>query len=302
MSTSGETSRLSPSSFQQCSSLSLRLQLSPSLKPAAGSISQDKGTGGPQVGDRHGGAATATCGTPLPKYPSHKYLSYPINRIFPIKFSGSFLKVDLNTLGRMIFITPLWNFSVLSSLTAIILGDFARPLLCPGCAISEFLISQPVKIKKEIDVHTGPINNTHDWIHADYSQEQYIAGMFHGSGVGCLSSPIPWGDMQPMLQPLSSLPGPGWGWSAGAWGIPTPCWGLLLGARKELRKGQQREGRGKGFLPLWWWTLTFKPFPTANTQNEPQQMQAEFTRAFSDIHAFNSCKYWTKWIKYCKLH
>lgn len=66
-STSGEMSRLSPSSFHQCSSLSLRILFSPSLKPAAGSISQDKGAWCPQVGDRHGGTATATCGTPLPQ-------------------------------------------------------------------------------------------------------------------------------------------------------------------------------------------------------------------------------------------
>lgn len=172
MSTSGETSKLPPSSFQQCSSLSLTLQFSPFLKPPEGSMSQDKGTGCPQMGDRHGGTATATCGTPLPKYPSHEYLSYPLHRIFPIRFSDPLLKEDLNTLGKMIFITPLWNFSVPFSLTAFILGDFARPLLCPGCAISQYLISQSVKIKKLINVHTEPINSTNDWIHewinADY--------------------------------------------------------------------------------------------------------------------------------------
>lgn len=131
MPTSGDTSRFSPSSFHQCSSLSLRLQSSPSLKPAAGSISQEKGTRCPQVGDRHEGTATATCEAPVLKQPNHRqeYVSYPLNRIFPIRFSGPFLRAD--TLGKMIFITPLWNFSTPSSLTAVILGGLARPLLCP---------------------------------------------------------------------------------------------------------------------------------------------------------------------------
>lgn len=238
MSISGETSRLSPSSFHQCSSLSLRLHFSPSLKPVAGLISQEKGTQCPQVGDRHGGTATAACGAPVLKYPSHteEYLSYPLQRIFPVRFSGPFLRADLNTLRKMIFIILWWIFSVASSLTVTILGDFVRPFLCPGCAISEHLISQSAKIKKEINVHRGPINNSHDWIPADYPLEQYIAGdvlwlrlwlsqLPHSLGLMC--SP-PCGHC-PLWMKLWDLH------------IPIPCWGLLLGARKG-----QRNGRGKG--------------------------------------------------------
>lgn len=241
MSASGEMCRLSPAPLQQSSSPSLSLKCSPSLKPA----SQDKGTQCPQVCDRCGGTATTTCGAPTLKYPSHRqeYLSILLHRIFHIRFSGPFLKADLDTLGTIIFITPLWNFSVASALTVIVLGDFARPFLCHGCAISEYLISQSVKIKKEKKGHTGPINSTHDWSHADYLLEQYIAGdvlwlrfwlsqLPHFLGLIC--SP-PCRHRPPCL-------GQGWGWSAGTCGICTPCWGLLLGARKGQRKGM---GKGK---------------------------------------------------------
>lgn len=69
---------------------------------------------------------------------------------FPKRFSGAFIKADLNIFGKMmVFIVPLGNFPLLSASAVIISDCFFRVPLCPDLSISEYLICQTAKIKKK---------------------------------------------------------------------------------------------------------------------------------------------------------
>lgn len=153
------------------------------------------------------------------------------------------------------------------------------------------------KKRKSVYVHTGPINGTRDLIHADPPLEQCIAGRFLRVGV--------WFPQLPRFSALRQArdsgrrpPCLGRGRSAGTWGIralaehwlsPTRCW------------EKEGEGRKRVFSSLLVDSL-LQAICYNNSQNKPQQTQTEITRAFSDIRAFNLCKYCTKQIKYCKLY
>lgn len=75
-------------------------------------------------------------------------LSAHLPRIFPIRFSGTFLWADFNISEKRVFTAPLGDFSLASASAVIILDDFVRAPPCPKCSISEYFICQTVKIKE----------------------------------------------------------------------------------------------------------------------------------------------------------
>lgn len=153
------------------------------------------------------------------------------------------------------------------------------------------------KKRKSVYVHTGPINGTRDLIHADPPLEQRIAGRFWGSGFGSLAPPVFHPAAGQGQRTPSSPPGPGPGTERWDLGHPCPCWALAV-SHSVLGKGR---GRKRVFSSLFVDSL-LQAICYNNSQNKPQQTQTEITRAFSDIRAFNLCKYCTKQIKYCKLY